>query len=564
MCPNPTHEKRQALSREKLMSKHFLSIQTLTYSCCAELAECTRLVRNSTSANLEHLYKQFGVKRFVCNGNFAILPTPSIGDGTQLFEGKIGRLRFYALAVVVATSPMAREVVHLCMNLPLPRKNIINIDDESSSMKRSQIVHPILCGHVLTHVTAALCATCGQERARSEAMGTAQSFMTLLLPDLGEEAGQSTVQDCLYFIQLGFLARNLQVLLGSLQRAGTSDDLNTFECNMLTLITQVLSAESVSPWEKSCALLLHAALSRRFSTSVGNETEENIQQNLELFSKACRMAKACSKDFILDVGFILQVLLPKSVYLFEKVEGSQKESEEEFYNLLRIFGIQSLDSLIHSPLVTEVLGYWYEQARPIEHLTGLAARLDCKRVFRTYDWPHLHTSDNVDPTRRVQEVLIKSVPLLQGSILVDDPIGDRINYIKSLPMSYTDLYANLGPMLPDTELIAVCFVCGEVLDAGGKGECTKHAHKCGAGCGIFFLLQECVCIIVHKENAAYITSPYVDSHGETPQYRGRPLNMDLSRYEFLHELWSGHHLREHVIAERSKSSRNLLIVSSYF
>lgn len=36
---------------------------------------------------------------------------------------------------------------------------------------------------------------------------------------------------------------------------------------------------------------------------------------------------------------------------------------------------------------------------------------------------------------------------------------------------------------------AVCLVCGEVLDASGRGQCTRHARECGCGVGLFFLLQ---------------------------------------------------------------------------
>lgn len=36
---------------------------------------------------------------------------------------------------------------------------------------------------------------------------------------------------------------------------------------------------------------------------------------------------------------------------------------------------------------------------------------------------------------------------------------------------------------------AVCLVCGEVLDASGRGACTRHARDCGFGLGLLFLLQ---------------------------------------------------------------------------
>jgi Proteolysis_6 C-terminal len=104
----------------------------------------------------------------------------------------------------------------------------------------------------------------------------------------------------------------------------------------------------------------------------------------------------------------------------------------------------------------------------------------------------------------------------------------------------------------------VCLICGEVLNAGGRSECTRHAAKCGAGAGLFFLLQECSGLIMHKNKAAYIHSPYVDSHGETPQYRGRPLNLDLDRYEHLREVWFSHGVRQKVMAERGISRQVIL------
>jgi len=133
--------------------------------------------------------------------------------------------------------------------------------------------------------------------------------------------------------------------------------------------------------------------------------------------------------------------------------------------------------------------------------------------------------------------------------------------IESLHSSYTDLYANLCPLLP-SEQTAVCLVCGTVLNAGGKGECTKHAMECGAGCGLFFLLQECVGLIFHEKKAAYVHSPYVDSHGETPQFRGRPLNLDLERYEILQEMRCSHSVRQKVMAERA-NSRQVIIANFY-
>mmetsp|Transcript_544 Transcript_544/g.1585 ORF Transcript_544/g.1585 Transcript_544/m.1585 type:complete len:210 (+) Transcript_544:244-873(+) len=155
----------------------------------------------------------------------------------------------------------------------------------------------------------------------------------------------------------------------------------------------------------------------------------------------------------------------------------------------------------------------------------------------------------------------KIIPLLGGYSTGSARASTRPR-VAGMPVAYTDLYAELGTLMPECEQTAVCLVCGEVLNAGGKGECTRHSYKCGAGAGIFFLLQECSALILHRSKAAYIHSPYVDSHGETPQHRGRPLNLDLDRYEHLREVWFGHGVRQHVLAERG-SSRQVILPDFY-
>ena len=102
----------------------------------------------------------------------------------------------------------------------------------------------------------------------------------------------------------------------------------------------------------------------------------------------------------------------------------------------------------------------------------------------------------------------------------------------------------------------------QILNAAGKGDCTKHSYKCGGGAGIYFLVQECVGLIIHEQKAAYIHSPYVDFFGETPQYRGRPLNLSLDRYHIMRSLWTGHLIREKVVAERA-STRQVIIPNFY-
>jgi hypothetical protein len=293
--------------------------------------------------------------------------------------------------------------------------------------------------------------------------------------------------------------------------------------------------------------------------------------------------------------------------------------------LRKCFRIEPIGEMLDSGAIVEVVSNWYENARRHEKgpfLTGeiisaAGATSVCSRLFRTqgfriFDWPMescnydaksksnlsshkakgtAGVSDTTEPQgeapvpmeidalqpsgiraaaselQRVAPSLVafgskKSVQLIGG---YSSELFSKANgrpRVAMIPTSYTDLYAELGQLLPDSEQTAVCFICGEVLNAGGKGECTRHSFKCGAGTGMFFLLQDCAGLIMHNSKAAYIHSPYVDSHGETPQYRGRPLNLDLDRYDHLREVWSGHSVRQQVLAERG-SSRQIIVPDFY-
>ena len=89
----------------------------------------------------------------------------------EMFDGRIGKLRYFALATMVATSAVSREVTQLALAFPCQAEGLptTNANDSVSTEEilRAPIVYPILSGHVLTHVVAAMFATCGRGRARS-------------------------------------------------------------------------------------------------------------------------------------------------------------------------------------------------------------------------------------------------------------------------------------------------------------------------------------------------------------------------------------------------------------
>ena len=304
-----------------------------------------------------------------------------------------------------------------------------------------------------------------------------------------------------------------------------------------------------------------------------------------------------------------------------EASGKEKDSLETLEKLRSYFRLEPVSEMLESAVVREVVANWYESARrhakastlPGEAISGsgaaVSSRLFRTHGFRVFDWPMdsckecttapellgkakakgTETAEPQDETVTPMEIdtiqpagaqestaelrhqaspsLVtfsakKSVPLIGGYAVEFSAKGNGRPRLAVIPTSYTDLYAELGQLLPDSEQTAVCLICGEVLNAGGKGECTRHSYKCGAGTGMFFLLQECAGLIMHNGKAAYIHSPYVDSHGETPQYRGRPLNLDLDRFDHLHEVWSGHAVRQQVLAERG-SSRQIIVPDFY-
>ena len=117
-----------------------------------------------------------------------------------------------------------------------------------------------------------------------------------------------------------------------------------------------------------------------------------------------------------------------------------------------------------------------------------------------------------------------------------------------LPHLYTDLYnrikfpfGNRGMALDDP---ALCLVCGQVLNAANKqsenaesdknsGECTLHSRQCGAGVGMFFLVQQYCVLLIRDSRASYHPSLYQDASGEVKQPKGqhRPMFLSEKRYD---------------------------------
>ena len=647
MFPTALYEtQRQELSREKLLSKLMMSIQSLTYSICSEVNEARRSIRKakikatkyagSDERSMNAVFSKYGIAHILCNGKLIVIPRPNAteDDGFQPFNGRLGRLRYFGLAVMATAGAVAADLVQLVIGFPLQSAR-----GTLPEPYRAPIVYPILFGHVLTHVVAAICASGGRARARSDALELVWPIPFCsrgsFISSNDNKKTDSVVDDSEGFIKLGMLARVLQVLLGKIGMLYTDSEgmLDSYQegavletvLKMRTRGAKDDSAENT--WAMHCLSLLEMAFSKPgHSNFVQNEShfDETIATRIE---EGCFLAAQAACSFLADIGIILQLLVPGIMTRYIDLDNinDRDQDNDNVYSTLselhELFHFESLSDILESDAIQEVVSNWYETARkhtsakmlssPMISRSGATVtnRLYKTQGFRVYDWPlescrgvvDRNQSDGKDmekesstskgkiegtpmdidtpvqpnvlqpnpaarpqaPTPLVSFSSKKNVKLIGGYTPDKNPIlTSNRPRVSMMPTSYTDLYAELSQLLPDSEQTAVCLVCGEVLNAGGRGECTRHSYKCGAGAGMFFLLQECAGLIMHNGKAAYIHSPYVDSHGETPQYRGRPLNLDLDRYGHLHEVWSGHNIRQQVLAER-ESSRQIIVDGFY-
>jgi hypothetical protein len=137
---------------------------------------------------------------------------------------------------------------------------------------------------------------------------------------------------------------------------------------------------------------------------------------------------------------------------------------------------------------------------------------------------------------------------------------------------------------------AICLLCGRVLNAGKyfqwvsprevravrslrecvhiapignkapqgifdapAGECTLHARSCGAGTGVFVLVQQCQVLLVRGSRSVYWPSLYLDSSGEVNEQRGqnRPLFLSAKRYKKLEDLYLSHQIAKELVRKRA-------------
>ncbi|CAH0560295.1 unnamed protein product [Brassicogethes aeneus] len=147
--------------------------------------------------------------------------------------------------------------------------------------------------------------------------------------------------------------------------------------------------------------------------------------------------------------------------------------------------------------------------------------------------------------------------------VVHEPLP--INRLIELPPDYSELINMVSSFVcpnseEDSRNPTMCLVCGELLcsqsyccqtevQKTNVGACNYHAHKCGAGVGIFLRVRECeILFLASPLRGCLVSSPYLDDYGETDQglRRGNPLRLCHERYQKLQTLWLKHSIHEEI------------------
>ncbi|KAH0499928.1 E3 ubiquitin-protein ligase UBR3 [Microtus ochrogaster] len=142
----------------------------------------------------------------------------------------------------------------------------------------------------------------------------------------------------------------------------------------------------------------------------------------------------------------------------------------------------------------------------------------------------------------------------QGKALLIQESRWKLPHLLQLPENYNTIFqyyhrktCSVCTKVPKDP--AVCLVCGTFVCLKGLCckqqsycECVLHSQNCGAGTGIFLLINASVIIIIRGHRFCLWGSVYLDAHGEEDRdlRRGKPLYICEERYRVLEQQWIAH------------------------
>jgi hypothetical protein len=88
------------------------------------------------------------------------------------------------------------------------------------------------------------------------------------------------------------------------------------------------------------------------------------------------------------------------------------------------------------------------------------------------------------------------------------------------------------------------------------GECTLHCLTCGAGIGVFFIIQSCYVLLVRGSRTTFYPTIYLDEHNESNSDvhygygHNKPMFLSLKRYQKVKELYLQHVIAKEITRKR--------------
>jgi hypothetical protein len=436
----------------------FSEVFYLCKSCCSESAEARREFLKaspegiSQHADLPVIFSQFGIEKALLQGNLLLFPKAlsSVDGGSQPFDGRLGKLRYLGLALMVACIPIPFEIIQLCMSFPSSQPSLKDPFDFDEHLKESErarapLVYPILGGHILTHTTGCLIAVVGRARAEEQSWDV-----------------DSVADECKHFVTLGLLARTSQYLLSQLT---PSSNIYDWKKKIEPVIRNIMSQNTINDegygneWFITCLALLHAFVAKpenqgTAKSPASDPSLSNVDMNIsKSIIHAIETAKVHAVSFLRDISVIEQILIP-NIFSGRHFEFELKdEPNTTLAAFMALFQIENISSAMESPLVKELLKSWFKEATE-----SSPTHLDMPRAFPGITWPQTPVVYHSDEFDNDPSTL---VPLL-GCCDLSKQESESLCRISGLPSSYTDLYAELVNICPDCEQIALCLVCGEV------------------------------------------------------------------------------------------------------
>ncbi|GAB1601060.1 E3 ubiquitin-protein ligase UBR3-like [Argonauta hians] len=193
----------------------------------------------------------------------------------------------------------------------------------------------------------------------------------------------------------------------------------------------------------------------------------------------------------------------------------------------------------------------------VQTLSGLSLSRKREEIPRTDRFVRFCVPEILPITRFWLQELATAIdgpPSLKDQYLLPSSYFYHTPKLVQLPDQYYKIFqeyrnktCNICNKIPRDPTI--CLICAEFLcfreaccEHESVRECVQHSINCGAGTGVFLLVNSSIVVVIRGQRAALWGSVYLDKHGEEDEElrRGKPLYLSEERYRLLEQQWRTH------------------------